>query len=452
VDHREKDMSGNTSDRRLNILVISSLLPYPPDNGGINRLFNLYSRLGSKHSLTWISPVWPGSEAYVQESEHLCDRLVVLPRDDEHRPFPDHGWRNLLLRAIAHLHWERLFIFCFGYVQAPGLYWLPASPKRLALINEVASSSHFDLVVSEFEGNAELLPSGIDAAKVIMLHNTLSTLFRRIRKMYHTTQEDRLFFWPELLKIIQYEKRHYARYNLAVTVSEEDRRVVRSRCPGLPVEIIPNGVDSSFFEPPIDPGRDDTIVYIGHYGYPPNADAILHFCRRILPLIRRQIPSVQVLAIGREPPAELAQYEGVQTMGFVPDVRPYLTQAGVVIAPLRVGGGTRIKVLEALAMGKAVVSTTLGAEGLSVAHGENILLADEPATFADSVVRLLEQPELRARLGRNGRKLVTQTYDWDHLAARLDVVFQRAVNDFRRTQSDAEATHLASFKAKNAQS
>jgi glycosyltransferase involved in cell wall biosynthesis len=418
-------------DRPLSILAISNLLPYPPNTGGITRLYNIYNWLGKKHHVTWVSPIWEGTGQYVPEAERFCERVIPLSPSNQ-MPFPNRGWRYLLFRAVAPLHWERLFVYCFGYVEAPGIYWLPPSPERLALVNEIAASSKFDLVICEFEGNAEVVPTGNDVPKVVVLHNTLSTLFKRIREMYGMTRQDWLFYWPELWKIMAYEKRVYSRYNLGIVTSELDRHLLKKRCPNLPSEIIPNGVDASDFCPTGDAGSDKQLMYLGHYGYPPNADAILYFSRTIWPLIRQKIPDVETMVIGHQPPQELSDYEGVRVIGTVPDVRPYLAQAGVVITPLRVGGGTRLKILEALAMCKAVVSTTLGAEGLNATHGHDIMLADTPQAFAECVVRLLQDPDLRLRLGQNGRKLVEREYNWDIITAKLERALYQVVNDHKR--------------------
>ena len=419
----------------LNILVIAPQLPYPPDNGGISRLYNLYGRLARKHRLTWLCPVWPGNEIYVQEAERICDRVIELSRDWQPR-LPDSGWRKQLMRVVAHLHWERLFEFFFGYVEAPGLYWLPASSERRGLVDDVASSMDFDLVVCEFEGNAELVPEKSDAPTAIMLQNAPSTLYKRIRRVYDPSWMDRLFFWPEWAKVVRYEKRNYAQFDLAGVVSEADGRLVQRRCPNLHTELVPNGVDLDYFRPIPKSTSSHTLLYFGHFGYPPNSDAIRYFCADILPLIRKAIPDVQVLVAGRRPPQELSSIEGVQVLGFVPDIRTSLAQAAVVIVPLRVGGGSRIKILEALAMEKAVVSTTLGAEGLEVTHEEHVMLADRPADFADSVIRLLENPQLRTHLGQNGRALVEQHHDWDVLAAKVDKAFQQIVAKGRGGQRD----------------
>jgi polysaccharide biosynthesis protein PslH len=409
-------------NRTLNILVVSTILPYPPNNGGAARLFNLYSRLGQRHHITWVCPVWQGHEKNLPGAREFCAQIVELPQSEQ-RPFPNQGWGRMLLWVVAHLHWERLFRYCFGYVNMPGVYWLVQTPERTRVIDSLVMAEHFDLVVSEFEGNAELIPTLHNIPRVIMLHNAQSTLFERMGKLYARTWQDLLFYYPELWKVIRYEQRNYRRYDLAIAVSEADRELVQRRAPGLPVELIPNGVDILHFQNNDQTVNPKTAVYVGHYGYPPNADAILYFARKIFPLIRQCEQQAELVVVGAEPPEELKKIEGVRVVGVVPDVRPFVAQAGVSIAPLRVGGGSRIKILEAFAMRKAVVATTLGAEGLEVTPGKDILIADDAAPFADAVVRVMKDSALRIRLGENGRRVAEQKYDWDTLAGRVEELF-----------------------------
>ncbi len=416
----------NAPPRSLKILAVSSLLPYPPDNGGITRLYNLYLRLAQHHQVTWVSPVYPGTEEYVPQVETFCRRLVPLPLSDQ-IPFPSQGVRRLWFRVVARLKWERLFVYNYGYVQAPGLYWLPASPERLATIRALVESEPFDVIVSEFEGTAEMTSWIRGIPKVIVLHNTLSTLFERARQTGPTTWEDKLFYGAELHKIRRYERKNYAAFDLGITCSQHDRELLRRRCPDLPGEIIPNGVDAQRFTPQEFTGQNNRLMYFGHYGYPPNADAVLYFGREILPLIRQRRPDVRTWAVGHMPPAEFHAIDGLDVVGSVPDVRPYLAQADVIVVPLRAGSGTRLKILEAMAMGKAVVSTTLGAEGLDVTNGKDILLADRPEDFTDCALRLLEQPELRRSLGEHARRLVEREYDWGPIASRLEQALQNVV-------------------------
>lgn len=421
----------------MNILVISAMLPYPVDNGGANRLYNLYRRMARQHTITWVCPVWEGQEKHVWGVEAFSDRVVPLPRSEQ-RPFPRRGWTGLLLKVVAHLHWERLFVYCFGYVNAPGLYWLPATPERLETVERVLSEKQYDVVVTEFEGNAELARAVKGVPCVLATHNVASSIFRRIRSTHPGNWEDRLFSGPELRKIVRYEKRNYAAYQGAVAVSAEDRSVLQQRCPGLPVEIIENGVDIDYYRPGDLPVDAHSMVYIGNYGYPPNADAMRYFCGEIFPLIRARVPDARMILLGANPPAELANLPGVELAGFVEDIRPIVQAAGMVVVPLRMGGGTRLKILDGMAMGKAIVSTRVGAEGLDVHPGEDILIADQPADFAARVLDLMEDPDLRRRLGDSGRRLVEGRYDWDHLAAREAGWFEEIVAAYRSNGGQEE--------------
>jgi glycosyltransferase involved in cell wall biosynthesis len=414
----------------MNILVISPMLPYPVDNGGANRLHNLYRRIAKKHTITWVCPVWEGQEDNIWGVEAFSDRVVQLPRGEE-RAFKEHGWAGLLLKVVAHLHWERLFVFCFGYVDAPGLYWLPATTERLETVTRVLSEKKYDIVVTEFEGNAELVQAVKGIPCVLATHNVASSIFKRIRSTHPGSWEDRLFRKPELLKILRYEKRNYAAYQGAVAVSEGDRRVLQQRCRQLPVEIIQNGVDIEYYRPGTAPEDEHGMVYIGNYGYPPNADAMIYFCREIFPLIRRSVPDAHLTLLGANPPRELSGMPGVKLAGFIEDIRPIVQAAGMMVVPLRMGGGTRLKILDGMAMGKAIVSTHIGAEGLDVHPDEDILVANEPADFAAQVIRLMEDSNLRHRLGANGRKLVERDYNWDRLAEREADWFERIVEYYQ---------------------
>lgn len=411
----------------MKLLVIASQLPYPLVGGGQVRLYNLYSRLAERHEITWICPIWPGNEVHVPAVERFCRRVVKLPSKWQPTP-PVSGSGRLLHAAIARLQWERLYVTCYGYVPAPGVYWLPKTKERQQVIDEVLASETFDVLAVENMAAAELLPLQRQIPGVLTLFDMQSTLFQRARKVYDTTLEDRLFYWPERAKIIHYERRNYARYDLAITMSELDRRRLQRRCPGLHVEVVANGVDTTYFVPQPVASDSKSVVYVGHYGYPPNTDAVKYFVETIWPLIQLRVPDAQFVAIGMQPPAALAGRPGVETTGAVADVRPYLAEAAVVVTPLRVGGGTRLKIVEALAAGKAVVSTTLGAEGLDVVAGRDLLLADEPQAFADAVANLLVNPDLRAALGQSGRTLVEQNYNWDYLAQKQEQLFFELAN------------------------
>jgi glycosyltransferase involved in cell wall biosynthesis len=190
--------------------------------------------------------------------------------------------------------------------------------------------------------------------------------------------------------------------------------------------VIPTGVDTEYFQPSPEPEQPDTTVFTGSMDWMPNEDGVIYFVEKILPLIHRDIPNAAFWAVGRRPPRRVQALASgnVIVTGAVDDIRPYLGKAAVCVVPLRSGSGTRIKIFEAMAMGKAVVSTTMGAEGLPVRHGENIVLADDPADFARQVVQLLRDQQRRAQLGRAARQLVEENYGWPSVAAHFDQILQ----------------------------
>jgi glycosyltransferase involved in cell wall biosynthesis len=207
-----------------------------------------------------------------------------------------------------------------------------------------------------------------------------------------------------------------------VITSERERAVISAYLPRKPTAAVLNGVDLDHFRPSVAPVDPSTILFTGSIDYRPNTDAVLYFAREIFPRILRAQRRATLMVVGMRPPPEITALAGpnIVITGAVADVRPYLQRATVVVAPLRMGSGTRLKLLEAMAMGKPVVSTALGAEGLAVEGGTHLLVADDPAAFAAEVVRLLDHPSLAAWMGRNGRDLVEREYGWEAAGERLD--------------------------------
>jgi glycosyltransferase involved in cell wall biosynthesis len=225
----------------------------------------------------------------------------------------------------------------------------------------------------------------------------------------------RLFKLLEGAKVRREEIRTWKRVDGCLLVSSREQAEVRRIVPRLPTAVVPNGVDLDYFRPAGSVDVPDQLVFTGLMTYRPNADGVVHFIRETLPLVRRARPKVILTLVGWGLPDELKPLlrDGVHHTGLVDDVRPYLAAASVVVVPLRFGGGTRLKVLDALAMSKPLVSTSLGCEGIDAVHGEHLLIADDPATFADSVVRLLDDRPGAHAMGRRGRQLMEQRYGWE---------------------------------------
>jgi glycosyltransferase involved in cell wall biosynthesis len=223
-------------------------------------------------------------------------------------------------------------------------------------------------------------------------------------------------------RMLRFEREALARFDLVLAVSATDRETLSRIYPGVmhsPVHVVQTGVDTSFFAPAGTPPRHTHMVFTGSMDWLPNEDGMVYFCREILPRIRQSEPDATLSIIGRAPtPAvkKLAEIPGVEVTGRVDDVRPHVAKGAVYIVPLRIGGGTRLKIFEAMSMGKAVVSTTVGAEGLPVTSGRDIEIADEPARFAHSVVHLMRDLTSRRAIESAARQLVLERYDWSAVA------------------------------------
>jgi glycosyltransferase involved in cell wall biosynthesis len=244
------------------------------------------------------------------------------------------------------------------------------------------------------------------------------------------------YSFVQWLKLARYERRAMRDYDAVVAVSEEDRRTLLRLDPAGRIGVVPNGVDTAHFSRaaivreragPFS-FRAATLVFSGTLDFRPNVDAVTWFAREVLPLIRARRPDARLLVVGRRPAPTLQALaaEGVLTLtGEVPDARPYLAGAAVYVVPMRIGGGVRFKLLEALALEAPVVSTGMGAEGIDgLRDGEHCLLADAPAAFADSVLRLLADPTMGRQLGEAGRALMLGSYDWSAIVPRLEAIYQ----------------------------
>jgi glycosyltransferase involved in cell wall biosynthesis len=220
----------------------------------------------------------------------------------------------------------------------------------------------------------------------------------------------------------RYERDTCRKFAGTVTVSETDKKCLEDL--GITnVFAISTGVDTAYFAPREDQVKKNTLVFTGSMDWLPNEDAILFFAREILEKIKQQIPTIKLTVVGRNPRQgllnELKAHPEISLVGRVEDVRPFVSNHALYIIPLRIGGGTRIKAYEAMAMGKAVVSTSVGIEGLPVTHGENVILADTPDNFAQAVVTLLNNDRLRQRIARNARYFVAEHFGWERVASEF---------------------------------
>jgi sugar transferase (PEP-CTERM/EpsH1 system associated) len=401
----------------MRILWLKSDLLLPLDKGGKLRTWHLMRHLARNHEITYLAFKEPSQPAAdVEGMREVAAHVELVTRSE-----PPKGTLGFYADAAKHL------VDPLPY--AVGKYRSPAFKQRL---NSLLASRRFDLLVCDFLFPAVNLPKRLPCAAVIFTHNVESEIWRR----HADTRRGvvgRLLYRTQHKRMLRYEKEALARFDGVLAVSEADRDTFSVLYPGAirqPVHVVPTGVDTDYFRPdnqqPAVSNRQ--LIFTGSMDWLPNEDAMQFFCRDILPLIRADEPAVSLSIVGRAPtPAvrRLAAEHGVQVTGRVDDVRPYMKEAAVYVVPLRIGGGTRLKIFEAMSMGKAVVSTTVGAEGLPVSSGEHLLLADEPAAFARAVVALLRDAEGRSRFETAARALVVDRYDWSAVAGALEEALTR---------------------------
>jgi glycosyltransferase involved in cell wall biosynthesis len=266
------------------------------------------------------------------------------------------------------------------------------------------------------------VPLGGKVPVVLFQHNVEYLIWKRLSEL-ESSPWRRALFEVEWRKLRAREAEACQRADLTIAVSEDDRRRLADLAPGSRITSTPTGVDTSYFVQNGYKPVPNRLVFSGSMDWHPNEDAVLHFADAILPRIRAEIPGVTLTVVGRNPTArlrEIALRAEIIVTGTVDDVRPSIAEAAVYVVPLRAGGGTRLKIFEALAMAKPVVSTTVGAEGLALEPGRHFVAADDPRDFANAVVGLLRDPQRRHALGQAGRDLVEAYYSWPTVAREFE--------------------------------
>jgi polysaccharide biosynthesis protein PslH len=386
---------------------------WPLNTGGRLRSFHTISELSRRHRVAVLTTHGPHDDP--------AELAVQLPRCDvqsfAHRPPKQGSWR--LAGALAG-----------SWLSArPVDLWKWTVPRLRAEAARLVDHGRVDVCIADFLAAVPNLPRVSRVPVVLFEHNVEHMIWKRLAEVERRPWR-RLLLGIESGKMRRYEARACARADLTVAVSEEDRSLLARTAPNARVDAIPTGVDTSYFQPDGQHESPAGLVFTGSMDWYPNEEGLLHFLEEVLPLVRREVPEAALTVVGRAPSPRLreaAARAGARVTGRVEDVRPYMADAAVYVVPLRVGGGTRLKIFEALAMAKAVVSTTVGAEGLPLVPGRHFLAADAPAAFADAVVALLRDPARRRALGAAGRRLVEQRYSWPQVAREFESRFRKVM-------------------------
>jgi sugar transferase (PEP-CTERM/EpsH1 system associated) len=402
----------------MRILWLKSDLLLPLDKGGKLRTWHLMRHLARHHEITYLAFKDPSQpKADIDGMREVAAHLELVTRAEPHKG-------TLRFYADAAMHLVDPLPYAVGKYRSRGF------KERL---NSLLATNRFDLIVCDFLFPAVNLPKRLPCPSVIFTHNVESEIWRRHADTKRGAA-GKLLYGMQHRRMLRYEKATLARFDGVLAVSDADRDTFAALYPGAichPVHVVPTGVDTAYFAPEASDPASRTLVFTGSMDWLPNEDAMQFFCREILPLIRADEPTVTLSIVGRAPtPAvkRLAAEHGVQVTGRVEDVRPYMKEAAVYIVPLRIGGGTRLKIFEAMSMGKAVVSTTVGAEGLPVTSGNHLVLADDPPSFAGAVVGLLRDAGRRSALEAAARALVVERYDWSAVAGALEKALRRVAD------------------------
>jgi sugar transferase (PEP-CTERM/EpsH1 system associated) len=396
----------------MKILWLKTELLHPVDKGGKIRSYHLLKQLKTTHQITYLT-LDDGSAPpdAVDDASEYCHDLIRIP----------HATR------------EKFSAGFYVELAANMVSSLPYAIRKYKTVEmtravEATEKGNFDVVICDFLAPAVNLPEKLQTPVVLFQHNVEAEIWRRHYEVQTNAIKKRYLYW-QWRKMQNFERIACHRMDRVVAVSEADSRMMERDYGLQKVYDIPTGVDVDFFKPngAASP-RPNSLVFTGSMDWLPNEDAINYFTQQILPLIKNSIPDVNITVVGRNPSRklqELGQRESSITVtGRVDDVRPFMENAAAYVVPLRIGGGTRLKIYEALAMGKPTISTTVGAEGLDIEDGEHILLADTPAEFANAVVRVFTEPQFAQQLGSRAAKTVRERFSWTKVAEEFDSICQ----------------------------
>jgi glycosyltransferase involved in cell wall biosynthesis len=400
-------------ERRPRLLFLSHRLPFPPHNGASIRTFNILKQLAQAFDITALC--FDRDDPATRDLP-LEARIAALEPYARIEVFPIPQEQSLVRLLLDHAR---------SVLRGrPYTWYLHESPEYLARVRHHTSAGT-DLVHLDSMDLVRALPEVQHLPVICTHHNVESDLLRR--RAVAEPEPRRAYMRHQATLLEREERRAMKKMALNVAVSPADEAGLKRLVPGLRTAVVPNGVDVEEFRP------QDMVttgcVFVGGTSWFPNKDGLEWFAEVILPELRSREWNSTVTWVGRATREEISHFgsmPGLKLTGYVEDIRPYVHAASCFIVPLRVGGGTRLKVLDAWAMGKAMVSTRLGAEGLDARHGENILLADSPREFAEAMIRILRDQELRETLGGNARRTAERGYSWESIGAATRSLYLEA--------------------------
>lgn len=397
----------------MRILWVKAGKILPVDTGGKIRSFNLLKHLATRNDFTLLSYYdGPRDQTYEEDINRIVPTVAVNTGGPESSAGQIINYLKRLPNA------------------APYAVTKFTSPKVESLISDWDQQQRFDVLVCDFLSASLNFEKRLHTPIVLFQHNVESALWQRQAK-HEASWIKRLAFKIESAKMNRYECSTVRRFRHVIAVSDHDRELMSAMTDASRISVVPTGVDLAEYgaltKKPRPQNEEPTVLFLGSMDWEANIDGVDFFCRDVWPAVKAEVPAAKFWVVGRNPPQRIAMRasDSIVVTGRVDSVLPHLHEAAVFVVPLRIGGGTRLKIYEAMAAGKATVSTTIGAEGLDVHHGENILLADNAQSFAAAVVDVLKNNEKRIRLGEEAARLAAQ-YDWAIISQRFEKILVQA--------------------------
>ncbi|MCP4706397.1 MAG: glycosyltransferase [candidate division Zixibacteria bacterium] len=398
----------------MKILIIDEEFPYPLNSGKRIRTFNLVKGLEKFNQISYMAYGTEKSDSYEFLKSNNINPIAV----------------GTLNRKQSGL---RFYLRLLGNLFSPYPYIVTSHYSNRFQYRLIAllKNNKYDVIICEWSPYAIFIKKLNQFKSIIVAHNIEASIWRRYQEN-ETNIFKKIYISIQRKKIEEFERSCFNWANGATAVSATEADEIASYGASYIPAVIDNGVDTEYFSSGESEINANHLVMTGAMDWRPNQDAAIYFTEEILPIIKKTKPDCTVSFVGRNPSKhvlDLAQNESVAVSGTVDDVRPYISNANVFIVPLRIGGGSRLKILEAFSMNKAVVSTSVGAEGLNVTNGENILLADSPRQFAQAIIDCIDNNELNTKLSNNGKKLVESKYRWDILSNKFNNYILKIVDD-----------------------
>lgn len=421
------------------VLWLSHFIPFPPKGGNLQRSYNLIRELSKAHDVTLLSfnqsniigtpELLQAAKEHFSEFCTLAD-VLVIPSE-----------RSKIQRAILLLKgllpWRTYTVS-----------WLE-SKEYAQKLNDLLSRNHYDIIHVD---TISLAPYArhLENIKVVLNHHNIESAMMLRRAENESNLFRKLYFYQEGIKLQRLEQRICNKFNLNITCSDLDSERLKNTAVVTDCISIPNGVDLDYFQPIATKIKPKSLVFAGGLSWYPNLDAMTFFLKSVWPELVKQIPDISLTVIGKNPPAWMLEmqkeYSNLRITGFVDDVRPYLAEAQIYICPIKDGGGTKLKVLDALAMGKPLIADAIACEGIEVVNNESVIFASTPADYIEKIKFLIDNPVVGEDLSRNGAQLIKDRYSFQSIGKKMADIYSKlaqptlANNEQSTTKIGSEST------------